>query len=150
MIIVIATENGGIEKSILSNNMATLRAMDGRKVLLIDGDQQKNSYAWGRTRHEADIKPSVTTLSISAKGLQPELENLTPHYNDIVIDAEGRDCMASRSALIMAKTAIIPIRPDLLDQACEEKLIARLATARLFNPCLRVLSVMTCVGDAPS
>ncbi|HEY8100341.1 MAG TPA: hypothetical protein VIF82_06275 [Burkholderiaceae bacterium] len=150
MIIVIATENGGIEKSILANNMATLRALDGGKVLLIDGDQQRNSFAWGRARYEAGVKPTVTTLAISAKGLQPELENLTPHYSDIVIDAEGRDCMGSRSALITARTALIPIRPDLMDQACEDKLIARISTVRLFNPCLRVLFVITCIGNDPT
>lgn len=150
MILVIATENEGIEKSILANNMATLRAMDACKVLLIDGDQQKISFAWGKARHEAGIKPTVTTLSISAKGLQPELENLSPRYSDIVIDAEGRDCLASRSALIVARTALIPIRPDLTDEVCKEKLIARIASARLFNPCLQVFFVITCVGENPS
>ncbi len=77
-------------------------------------------------------------------------EHLTPRYNDIVIDTEGRDSMGSRSALVAARIAIIPIRPDQMDPASEAKLIVRVDTARLFNPGLRVLFVIACAKDDPS
>jgi chromosome partitioning protein len=150
MIITIANEKGGIEKSILADNLAALRAMDGRNVLLLDADPQKFSLTWSGERGAAGIMPKVPARAISGKGLQPELENLTLRYNDIVIDTEGRDSMGSRSALALARIVIIPIRPDQIDLASEKKLIARIDTARLSNPRLRVLFVIACVKDDPS
>ncbi len=150
MIITIANEKGGTEKSILANNLATLRAMDGRIVLLVDADPQKSSLTWSSERSAAGIKPKVPARAISGKGLQPELENLTLRYNDIVIDTEGRDSMGSRSALIAARIVIIPIQPDQMDPASEKKLIMRIDKARLVNPRLRVLFVIACVQDDPS
>lgn len=150
MIITIANEKGGVEKSILANNLAALRAIDGRNVLLIDADPQKSSFTWSSERSAAGIKPKVPARAINGKGLQPKLENLTPRYNDIVIDTEGRDSMGSRSALIAARLVIIPIQPDQMDPASEKNLIARIDMARLFNPSLRVLFVIACAKDAPS
>lgn len=150
MIITIANEKGGAEKSILANNLAALRAMDGRNVLLIDADPQKSSLTWSSERSAAGIKPTVPARAISGKGMQPELENLTLRYSDIVIDTEGRDSMGSRSALIAAQIVIIPIQPNQMDLASEKKLITRIDTALLYNPRLRVLFVIACVKDDPS
>lgn len=150
MIITVANEKGGAEKSILANNLAALRAMDGRHVLLIDADPHKASLHWSSERSAAGIKPDITARAISGKGLQPELENLTPRYNDIVIDTEGRDSLGSRSALIAAKIVVIPILPDRMDATGEKKLIARIDSARLFNPGLRVLFVIACAKNEPS
>lgn len=150
MIITIANEKGGAEKSILANNLAALRAMDGREVLLIDGDPQKASLTWSSERSAAGIQPRIPARAISGKGMQPELEILIPRYNDIVINTEGRDSMGSRSALNAARTVIIPIRPDQMDLASEKRLTMRIDAARIFNPRLRVLFVITCVKDDPS
>jgi chromosome partitioning protein len=150
MIVTIANEKGGAEKSILANNLAALCALDGRNVLLIDADPHETSLTWSSERSAAGIKPKVPARAISGKGLQPELENLAPRYNDIVIDTEGRDSLGSRSALIAARVVIIPVQPDQMDSASEEKLIARIDAARLFNPSLRVLFVIAGVKDDPS
>ena len=150
MIIAIANENDGAEKSILASNLAALRALDGRKVLLIDADPHKFSLAWSSERDAAGIRPKVPARAISGIGLQPELENLIPRYHDIVIDTEGRDCLASRSAMVAARIVIIPVRAGRIDPASQQKLIRRLETARIFNPRLWVLFVMTRVHASPS
>lgn len=82
MIIAIANENDGAEKSMLASSLAALRALDGRKVLLIDADPHKFSLAWSSVRDAAGIRPKVPARAIGGKGLQPELENLIPRYDD--------------------------------------------------------------------
>jgi chromosome partitioning protein len=150
MIIAIANENDGAEKSILASSLAALRALASRKVLLIDADPCKLSLTWSSKRDDAGVRPKVSACAISGKGLQPELENLIPRYDDIVIDTEARDCLASRSALVAARIVIIPVRAGQIDQANQQKLIKRLETARIFNPRLRVLFVITCAHTSPS
>lgn len=150
MIIAIANENDGAEKSILASSLAALRAVAGRKVLLIDADPCKLSLTWSSKRDAAGVRPKVSACAISGKGLQPELENLIPRYDDIVIDTEGRDCLASRSALVAARIIIIPVRTGQIDPANQKKLIKRLETARIFNPGLRVLFVINRMHTSPS
>lgn len=150
MIITIANEKGGAETPILAHNLAALRAMDGHDVLLVDTNPQKHALSWGLERSTAGIQPVVPARFINGKGLQPELENLLPRYDDIVIDTEGRDSQASRSALIAARVAIIPIQPCFMTPTSQEKLILRINTARQDNPELRVLFVLVCVRKEPS
>ena len=150
MIITIANESGGVSKTMLANSLATMRTMTGRSVLLLDNDPQHPSVGWNYEREMRGKHPLISARSMTGKGMQPELENLTYRYQDIVIDTESRDSMGSRSALTAAHVAVIVIDLDQLDQLKEEKMLARIATARLLNPRLRTLVVMTSAERAPS
>lgn len=143
MIVAIANEHVGSGKSIIADNLAALCAQAGRNVLLVDNASQRKSFLWSVERRVAGIVPKVPVLAISGKGLQPELENLSLRYKDIVIDTEGRDSLGSRSALIAARVVVIPIRARRVDLERQETLIKRIETARLFNPRLRVLVVIS-------
>jgi chromosome partitioning protein len=79
-------------------------------------------------------------------GMRSGLESLQSHYNDIFIDTEGCDTLDSRSALIAARLAVVPIHVDEVDLVRQYKLIDRLNSARMFNPGLRVVFVI--VGGA--
>ncbi|MET3133379.1 chromosome partitioning protein [Oxalobacteraceae bacterium GrIS 1.11] len=134
--IISVTEAGGGEKSALAARLAAERALVGRKVLLLGAD------ASGATAPGV-ATPGVVTRSISAKGLQPELEHLSSCYHDIVIDTEDRDSLGSRSALNAARVVVVPL------VCCdgEAGLIERIAKARRFNPGLRVLLVLGATPD---
>lgn len=64
----------------------------------------------------------------------------------VLVDTEGRDSAESRAALIAARLAVVPLKPDQADLSTRYQLIARLNAARMFNPGLRVLFVL--VGGA--
>lgn len=149
MIITIANESGGTTKSILADNLAALRSIAGRKVLLLDNDPQHASVTWSSERSVSGAHPPVAARTVTGKGLQPELENLAYRYNDIVIDTESRDSLGSRSALIAAHVAIIPVDLDRLEQLNEDKLLARIDNARMFNPRLRILVVAMAAEHQP-
>jgi chromosome partitioning protein len=141
MIIAIANQNGGSGKTVVANNLALLRARSGRKVMLIDTDPKKTSSTWSGERAAAGLQPKLAARAISGRGLATELEALRLHYNDILIDTEGRDTPESRAALIAARLVVVPVSADQVDLASQYKLIARLNSARMFNPGLRVLFV---------
>lgn len=142
MIISIAAASCGIEKTIFACNLATQRTLSGHRTLLIDGDSQKSAMLWNIQRCEAGIRPQQPTRAITAKGLLPELENLSPRYKDIVIDAETRDCLASRSALIAASKLVILVRPEDFGKERQDAIAQRIETARLCNPGLQVQVVV--------
>lgn len=141
MIIAIASQNGGAEKSILAANLAASRALFGRRVLLVDSDPLQTSCRWSQRRGQAHIRPAVVACSMAGQGLHAALERLAGNHEDVIIDTERRDTLSSRSALIMAEIAVLPIQPQLLDAENSETLVRRIETARLFNPRLRVLLV---------
>ncbi|MYM30046.1 AAA family ATPase [Duganella sp. CY15W] len=150
MIIAIASPGGGAGKTIVANNLALLRARAGRKVMLVDTDPRAASCAWCSELAAAGVLPRFAARAITGRALLDELELLRVRYNDIVIDTEGRDTAESRAALIAARLAVVPVTPEQVDLASQYKLIARLNSARMFNPGLRVLFVLVGGADAPS
>ncbi|MBI3731219.1 MAG: hypothetical protein HY254_23185 [Burkholderiales bacterium] len=144
MIITIAHGAGDCAKSIVADNLATLRTQSGSKLILLDNDARHSSLDWSRARRRtADCTP-VTVRRVSGKGMQAELENLGFQYQDIVIDAEARDCMGSRSALEAAHVTILVIDLDQLEQLQELELSARIQIAQEENPRMHTLVVMSC------
>jgi chromosome partitioning protein len=125
MIVAIANQDGGSGKTVIAHHLAQLRIRSGRKVMLVDAAR-----------------------AATAGKLVTDLELLRARYNDIVIDTEGRDTAESRAALIAARLVVVPVTPDRVDLSSQYKLIARLNTARMFNPGLRVLFVL--VADHPT
>lgn len=155
MIVAIATVNGGLEKSLLADNLATLRTRVGRKVLLIDIDPQQTSFNWRNMRCAAAAKPTVPAPAISGKGVQPVLENLAFRYDDYIIDTQARDRLASSSALVAARIVNISLREERPDVVHRATLAKRIDMARLFNPGLKVMFVRVYtfpkrVGSAPT
>ncbi len=144
MIITIAHGAGDCAKSIVADNLAALRTLSGSKLILLDNDARHSSLDWSRARRRtADCTP-VTVRRVSGKGMQAELENLGFHYQDIVIDAEARDCMGSRSALQAAHVTILVIALDQLELLQEQELSLRIQLAQAENPRMRTLVVMSC------
>jgi cellulose biosynthesis protein BcsQ len=150
MIVTILGENNRVGKSILAINLAALRAHHGGKVLLIDGDSHKCPFIWSVRRDNAGMKLKVPVLPVLGNSLYSELEHIGPRYRDIVIDAGKADFVDTKTALVAAKTAIIPIQPRQGDLKSEERLIKCIETAKLFNPCLRTLVVITQALDSAS
>ena len=107
-VILVANEKGGTGKTTLATNMAIMRAQHGRDVLLVDADPQGSSSEFIRVREDEQVKPSLTCVSITGRGVSSEVRKLIPRYQDIIIDAGGRDSAGLRSALIVADILIVP------------------------------------------
>ena len=92
MIVLIGGEKGGTGKTTIATNLAAKRALAGRDVLLIDTDPQGSANYWAQSRDESEPKPRrVACVQKFGKGLQAEVQDLAKRYEDILIDAGGRD-----------------------------------------------------------
>jgi chromosome partitioning protein len=145
MIIALANQLGGGATGIV-DNLVVLRARDGRKVLLVDTAYKRRASAWARARCSANIRPWVATCALPGKTLAAEVAALRSQFNDIVIDTDGGDALATRSAFCAATLLVVPVRAQLAGLAPQYAMMASLQAARQLNPALRVLFVL--VGGA--
>ena len=150
MIVLIGGEKGGTGKTTLTTNLAAKRALAGRDVLLIDTDQQGSANYWAQSRDEAGTKPRVACVQKFGKGLQAEVQDLATRYQDIIIDAGGRDSVELRAALVVADRAYIPIQPSQFDIWTLDRMDELVSTAKGFNPDLRAWVVVSRVSTNPS
>ena len=115
-IILIGGEKGGTGKTTIATNIAILRRQKGREVLVIDADPQGSFNTWSSLR-EPDIQNDITVMQKYGSNLANEIKKLSDKskYDDIIIDAGGRDSIELRSAMIVADVMITPLQASQLD-----------------------------------
>lgn len=117
MIIVIGGIKGGSGKTTIATNLAVLRSMT-KKVLLVDADEQKSAWDWSQQRDtcEQDILKGIfSTICMSGRAIYSNLRRLKEDYDDIIVDTGGRDTTSQRSALCVADKLILPFKPSSID-----------------------------------
>lgn len=150
MIILIGGEKGGTGKTTLATNLAAMRALAGRDVLLIDTDPQGSANYWAQNRDEENVEPRVACIQKFGKGLSTEVRDLSSRYQDIIIDAGGRDSVELRSALVVTERAYIPIQPSQFDIWTLDQMDTLVETAKGFNPDLQASVVISRSSTNPS
>ena len=114
-ITVFGGEKGGTGKTTLATNIAIMLARQGRDVLLLDTDRQGSASFWASVREEEEVEPRVASVQKFGKGLPAQIRDLAERYEEIVIDAGGRDSLELRYALGVADRAYIPLQPFQFD-----------------------------------
>jgi len=146
MIVAIASNDVRAIKTLLSVNLAVLRARSGRKICLIDSDPREGAYAWSCERRSVRQWPTIPGRAPSSRVFDHALQQLGPDYADLLINTGAHDRHETLSALIAARVVVVPITVDHADVDRDYPLIARLNAARMFNPHLKVLFVLV-AGD---
>jgi chromosome partitioning protein len=150
MIILIGGEKGGTGKTTIATNLAAMRALAGRDVLLIDTDPQGSANYWAQSRDEENIAPRVACVQKFGKGLPAEVKDLAHRYQDIIIDAGGRDSVELRSALVVVEKAYIPIQPSQFDIWTLNQMDELVETAKAFNPGVQARVIISRSSTNPS
>lgn len=141
MIVTIADCAPPDGRALVAENLALQRARAGHKVLLLDTGSAQDCQQWGIERACARLRPMVTVRNLRGLGCSAELERLRADVDDVVILTDGCGGPECRWALIAAQVALVPLAPDHADIDTHYECIARLNSARMFNPGLRVLFV---------
>ena len=115
MIVLIGGEKGGPGKTTLATNLAAMRNTITKDVLLIDTDKQQTASFWCATREENDKLRRVSSIQKYSKSLRYEIVSLAAKYQDVIIDAGGRDSIEVRCSLLVADKVIFPLRISQFD-----------------------------------
>jgi len=114
-IVLFGGEKGGTGKTTLATNMAAMLSLQGKDVLLLDTDRQGTASFWATVREDTEIEPRIACVQKIGKGLASQVRDLAERYDEIVIDAGGRDSMELRYSLGVADRAYIPVQPFQFD-----------------------------------
>jgi chromosome partitioning protein len=150
MIVLIGGEKGGTGKTTVATNLAAMRALAGRDVLLIDTDQQGSANYWAQNRDEENVMPRVACIQKFGKGIPAEVKDLAQRYQDIIIDAGGRDSVELRSAMVVTEKVYIPIQPSQFDIWTLDQMDVLVQTAKGFNPNLKAKVIISRSSTNPS
>jgi chromosome partitioning protein len=129
MIIVLAQTKGGVGKSTLAINLAIARAQKGADVLLVDADEQGTATDFTALRTERLGTSGYTAISLTGPAVRTQVLRLCSKYQDIIIDAGGRDTAGLRAALTIADTALVPFQPRSFDLWSLDKVVSLLTEA---------------------
>ncbi len=115
MIVVIGGIKGGCGKTTLATNLTVMRSASGKKVLLIDADEQNTASEWSDMRIHLGIETKWSTIRLSGKTIDFQIERLKKDFDDVIVDVGGRDTTSQRSALLIADILVIPFKPRSFD-----------------------------------
>lgn len=160
-IIVIGGEKGGTGKTTFATHLAFMRAVSGRKVVLVDSDPQKSASSFCATRLANGIFPEIPCQQLvaaiegkEAKALQLNLglivntlSKLSDHYEDVIVDTGGRDSPELRAALSIADGVYMPLEPGQYDAWTIPKVDAYMMHAREGIVCKVIANKMPTLGN---
>jgi chromosome partitioning protein len=148
-IVLVGGEKGGTGKTTLATNMAAMLAMQGKDVLLLDTDRQGTASFWATVRVETEIQPGVACVQKFGKGLASQVRDLADRYDEIVIDAGGRDSMELRYSLGVCDRAYIPVQPFQFDIWTLRQMDELVEIAQGLNDKLQAFIVLNRVSTNP-
>ena len=145
MIVTIGNTKGGVGKTTIAVNLAIARALSGREVWLIDGDRQGTAQTAISIRAEAGHSPGIACATYpDGPTLRAQVQQQAGKFDDVVIDAGGRDSTALRAALVLSDVLLVPFQPRSYDVWALNDIAALVDEARSVRDGLRAFAVLNC------
>jgi chromosome partitioning protein len=150
MILLIGGEKGGTGKTTIATNLAAVARLNNRDALLIDTDKQGSASSWIATRQYNGTRPDIPSVQKFGNTLHTQVLDLSNRYQEIIIDAGGRDSIELRSAMTVANCFYIPIQTSQFD-IWTLGLINNLVTdVKIVNPTLKTFIILNRCSTNPA
>lgn len=145
MIVTVGNTKGGVGKTTIAVNLAIARAIAGREVWLIDGDRQGTAQTAISIRAESGHAPGIACSSYpDGPTLRAQVQHQCKKFQDIIIDAGGRDSTALRAALVLSDVLLVPFLPRSFDVWALSDIAALVTEARSVRDGLRAFAILNC------
>lgn len=143
MIITVGNTKGGVGKTTLAVSLAIARALSGRDVWLIDGDRQGTAQTAISIRAESGVSPGIACATYpDGPTLRSQVQQQVAKFDDVIIDAGGRDSTALRAALVLSDVLLVPFAPRSYDVWALEDMASLVDEARSVRDGLRSVAVL--------
>lgn len=142
MIYTIGGIKGGSGKTTLAVSLAVTLSSKGRKVLLVDADKQATATDFARWRAETLGDTGFTAIQLSDMQVRNEIQKLKSNYDDIIIDAGGRDTASQRAALVVSDVFLAPFAPKSFDIWTLDQVDGLIKEMQIANPELTPVAVL--------
>ncbi|WP_186129015.1 division plane positioning ATPase MipZ [Burkholderia gladioli] len=149
MILLIASEKGGVGKSTLATNLAVHLAHQGVDVVLLDTDGQATAARFVERRDEAGITPAVPCVQRTGN-ITSTLRDIAHRYQVVIVDAGGRDSREMRSAMAIANLLLVPTKASQADLETFPKVNELIGLARGLNPKLKAVALLSIAPTNPA
>jgi chromosome partitioning protein len=128
---MMGAKKGGVGKSTVAVNLAALLALHKRDVLLLDTDESGDASGWFGLRPETGVPP-VHCVRVTEK-VSAVVRDASRRYEDIVIDAGGRESTLMYQGMTVANVLIMPTLASQFDLWQVARIAALLDEARGYN-----------------
>lgn len=132
-IITVGNTKGGVGKSTVAANLAVAAVLDGKRVLLVDADEQRSSLDFRSIREADDIR----AVAITTPTLHKDLRDFSGSYDLVIIDVGGKDSKTFRSAVVATGAEglfLVPCLPSTYDIWSTEQAMRLLQEVRSICP----------------
>jgi chromosome partitioning protein len=129
MLIASTNQKGGVGKSTLAVHLAVWLHDRGFKTALLDADVQRSSSRW-----LAQAEPTITiAVASTPEDCLLKARELTRLHEFVVADGPGGLNDISRTLLLLADLAIVPVTPSFLDVQSAQDATRLVHYARTLN-----------------
>jgi chromosome partitioning protein len=147
MIVLLGGEKGGTGKSTLATNLAVWLARQGRDVILVDTDRQRTASHWVDRRNASGL---VTVHCAEKHGnVFYAVRDLAKRYDEVIVDAGGRDSEELRTALVAAQLVYVPLKASQPDLETSLHMNELIQLARGMNPGLKARALLSMAPTNP-
>lgn len=148
MILLLGGEKGGTGKSTMAVNLGVWLAREGADVVLIDTDPQRTASHFIDRRNALDGLP-VVHCAEKHGNVFDTVRDLGKRYEQVIVDAGGRDSEELRTALVAAHIVYCPLKASQPDLETSVHMNELVKLARGMNPDLQARLVISMGSTNP-
>lgn len=141
-VIALLNQKGGAGKTTIATHLAGELAFAGARVALIDADPQASASDWAERRVQRSHARLYGVYGLARDSLHVEVPQLAQNTDFVIIDGPPRSASITRSALLAADLALIPVQPSAYDIWASADMVRLVEEARLYRPQLRAAFVI--------
>lgn len=138
MIVTVGSTKGGVGKTTTAIELSIELMLTGRRVWLVDADRQRTAQKAITVRSDFEgLPPLACDNYVDGKTLIAQVRLHKDRYDDIIIDAGGRDSTALRAALAISDALLMPVAPRNFELWAVEDMAELVDEVRDINPGLK-------------